>query len=74
MKKTTSGPLVRPGNGSRPKDNEVDTKKLLKALMAFKRGDFSARLPDGWTGLAGKIAGTFNDVIRMNQRMTTELE
>ena len=74
MKKTTSGPLVRPGNGSRPKDNEVDTKQLLKALMAFKRGDFSARLPDEWTGLAGKIAGTFNDVIAINQRMTKELE
>ena len=74
MKKTTSGPLVRPGNGSRPKDNEVDTKQLLKALMAFKRGDFSARLPDDWTGLAGKIADTFNDVIAINQRMTKELE
>ena len=74
MKKTTSGPLVRPGNGSRPKDNEVDTKQLLKALMAFKRGDFSARLPDDWTGLAGKIADTFNDVIAINQRMTKELD
>jgi HAMP domain-containing protein/signal transduction histidine kinase len=42
--------------------------------MAFKRGDFSARLPDHWTGVAGKIADTFNDVIRMNQHMTWELE
>src|SRR6476661_4052423 len=42
--------------------------------MAFKRGDFSARLPDDWTGVAGKIADTFNDVIRTNQRMTQELE
>ena len=42
--------------------------------MAFKRGDFSARLPDDWTGVAGKIADTFNDVIRTNQRMAKELE
>jgi HAMP domain-containing protein len=42
--------------------------------MAFKRGDFSARLPEDWTGVAGKIADTFNDVIRTNQRMTQELE
>ena len=42
--------------------------------MVFKRGDFSARLPEDWTGVAGKIADTFNDVIRTNQRMTQELE
>src|SRR5438034_37963 len=41
--------------------------------MASKRGDFSARLPEDWTGVAGKIADTFNDVIRTNQRMTQEL-
>ena len=42
--------------------------------MAFKRGDFSARLPEDWTGVPGKIADTFNAVIEANQRMTRELE
>src|SRR5207237_35960 len=42
--------------------------------MAFKRGDFSARLPEGWTGVPGKIADTFNAVIERNERMTRELE
>src|SRR6266705_1512934 len=42
--------------------------------MAFKRGDFSARLPEDWTGVPGKIADTFNAVIEANQRMTCELE
>ena len=42
--------------------------------MAFKRGDFSARLPENWTGVPGKIADTFNAVIEANQRMTRELE
>jgi HAMP domain-containing protein len=41
--------------------------------MAFKRGDFSARLPDDWTGIAGKIADTFNKIIGINQRLTKEL-
>ncbi|MBO0695452.1 MAG: HAMP domain-containing protein, partial [Verrucomicrobia bacterium] len=41
---------------------------------AFKRGDFSARLPDDWTGVAGKIADTFNDLIRTNQQLIQELE
>ena len=66
--------MARPNNGSPLKDNQVDNKQLLAALTAFKRGDFSARLPDDWTGLAGKIADTFNDVIATNERMTRELE
>src|SRR6266516_6010506 len=74
MKKSTSVRMRRPGNGSRFNDKELDAKQLLAALMAFKRGDFSARLPDDWTGVAGKVADTLNDVIATNQRMTQELE
>ena len=66
--------MARPGNGSRLNSTELDAKQLLTALAAFKRGDFSARLPDEWTGVAGKIADTFNDVVATNQRMTRELE
>ena len=69
MKRTTSAHVARPRNG-----NEPDAKQLLAALGAFKRGDFSARLPGDWTGIAGKIADTFNEVIRTSQRMTQELE
>src|SRR5437867_3983516 len=64
---------MRPRKSSLRNGGELDTKQLLAALMAFKRGDFSARLPAAWTGVAGKIADTFNDVIRTNQRMTQEL-
>src|SRR5438105_14742987 len=74
MKKNTSIPRARSENGSRLNGDGVDSRQLLTALVAFKRGDFSARLPDDWTGRAGKIADTFNDVIRTNQRMTQELE
>ena len=73
MGKTTSVRLARPGRGSL-NGNELDAKRLLTALVAFKRGDFSARLPDDWTGVAGKIADAFNELIRTNQRMTRELE
>src|SRR5438552_278541 len=61
---------------NRPKTNgsDFDTGQLLAALMAFKRGDFSTRLPDDWTGVPGKIADTFNAVIETNHRMTRELE
>ncbi len=74
MKKKTSIPRARPANRPRLNGDGVDSRQLLTALVAFKRGDFSARLPDDWTGVAGKIADTFNDVIRINQRMTQELE
>jgi HAMP domain-containing protein len=74
MKKASVTKRVRPRNRSETNGSEFDTTKLLAALMAFKRGDFSARLPEDWTGVAGKIADTFNDVIRTNQRMTQELE
>src|SRR2546421_2104176 len=74
MKKETAIPVGPPGNGSRLNGDELDVRQLLAALMAFKRGDFSARLPDDWTGVAGKIADTFNEVIGNNQRMTQELD
>src|SRR5438046_6284775 len=75
MKKNTS-PSRRagPANGSRSGIDECDNGELLRALMAFKRGDFSVRLPDDWTGVAGKIADTFNEVIAKNQRLTLELD
>src|SRR6266513_426141 len=74
MKKTTSIRTLRPRSSSRLNGDGLDSKQLLAALMAFKRGDFTVRLPDDWTGLGGKIADAFNEVIGTNQRMTEELE
>src|SRR6266702_4722025 len=75
MKKTTSASIAHPANGSRFNgENQFELKQLLNALTAFKRGNFSVRLPEDWTGLAGKVADTFNDVIAINERMSRELE
>jgi HAMP domain-containing protein/signal transduction histidine kinase/CheY-like chemotaxis protein len=52
----------------------LDTTQLLNALTALRKGDFSVRLPADWTGVAGKVADTFNDVIELNERMAKELE
>jgi signal transduction histidine kinase/CheY-like chemotaxis protein/HAMP domain-containing protein len=49
---------------------DVDGKALLAALTALKNGDFSVRMPANWSGMAGKIAATLNDIIEMNQQMT----
>ena len=66
MKKIPSPKARQRDAAAAVQSHEVDGKRLLAALMAFKRGDFSARLPDDWTGVAGKIADTFNDVIATN--------
>src|SRR3989442_9218175 len=54
--------------------NSLNTKLLLKALVAFKKGDFSVRLPGEWTGEAGKIADTLNDIIELSDKTAKELE
>src|SRR5205085_323845 len=52
----------------------IDGRTLLRALTALRKGDFSTRLPVDWTGLPGKIADVFNEVVEQNQRMSRELE
>ena len=54
--------------------DSLNTKLLLKTLLAFKKGDFSVRLPGEWTGEAGKIADTLNDIIALCDRKAKELE
>ena len=46
---------------------------ILAGLRTVRDGDFSVRLPGTWTGLAGKIADTFNDIVAANQQMAREL-
>src|SRR5260221_9781960 len=46
--------------------------ELLQAMLAFRSGDFATRLPAGWTGVRGKIADAFNDVLGMNERRSKE--
>ena len=55
---------ARTANGS-DGDFEVN---LLQAMLAFRSGDFSTRLPMGLTGVEGKIADAFNEVVAMSER------
>ncbi|MEI9965476.1 MAG: hypothetical protein WDM92_13110 [Caulobacteraceae bacterium] len=47
---------------------------MLGALRAFRRGDFSVRLPRGLVGVQGEICEAFNEVVELNDRMTREFE
>jgi hypothetical protein len=46
---------------------------LLKVLTSLKRGNFSVRMPEEWTGLQDKIADALNEIIDTHERMAKEL-
>ncbi|SFU64845.1 response regulator [Pseudoduganella namucuonensis] len=48
---------------------QLDVKLLLQTLMALRKGDFTARMPSGWTGIPGKIADTLNEIIETKEKM-----
>src|ERR1051326_8101070 len=52
----------------------LDQKELLKVLAAFKRGDFSVRMPEDGVGVGGKIADTLNEILELNENMCREFE
>ena len=52
----------------------ADFTTILASLQTMRDGDFSVRLPGSWTGLAGKIADTFNEIVAANQQMADELK
>ncbi len=54
--------------------SSVDLGLILAGLQTMRDGDFSVRLPVAWTGLEGKIADTFNDIIAANEQMARELK
>jgi len=51
----------------------LDRSELLKALRAFRRGDFSVRMPANLSGMDGDIAQAFNDVVEMNEALVAEI-
>src|SRR5581483_217081 len=67
-KGTNGSKTSEPGSGQ-----SIDTNRILSALIELKKGDFGARLPVGWTGIAGKVADTFNDLAEMMALSTAEL-
>src|SRR5258708_32858737 len=54
-----------------PRDFE---RMLLRTLTAMKKGDFKVRMPVEFTGGAGKIADTLNDILELSERTAGEVE
>ncbi len=61
------------GGASAPA-NDAFLITILQSLQTMKNGDFSVRLPVSWTGLPGKIADNFNEIVTANERMAFELK
>ena len=62
-----------PVNGVEPPMSECLT-TILQSLKTMKDGNFSVRLPVSWTGLPGKIADNFNEIVTANEQMAFELK
>ncbi|MGH2818841.1 MAG: HAMP domain-containing protein, partial [Actinomycetota bacterium] len=60
-------------NGQRGDDDPV-LQELLDALLGLKRGDFHVRLPARRSGLAGRIAGAFNDCVGLIDKTAREID
>jgi HAMP domain-containing protein/CheY-like chemotaxis protein/signal transduction histidine kinase len=63
-------------NGHRRTRDGIDSAEvslILASLQTMRDGNFSVRLPGYWTGITGKIADTFNEIVAANEHMAGEL-
>ena len=70
-------PVAEKSNGhlsAMAESSSADFAAILASLQTMRDGNFSMRLPGSWTGLAGKIADTFNEIVAANQQMAEELK
>src|SRR3989441_9110642 len=48
------------------------SRELLNAMLALRNGDFAARMPADLSGIDGKIADAFNDIVEVSERRARE--
>ncbi len=73
---TSASPSTKNGssNGTTTEQpGREDLALILAGLQTMRKGDFSVRLPVAWTGIQGKIADAFNDIVAANEQMAAEL-
>ena len=71
-------PSANGGNNREARDLTDDaaavrSRQLLAAMVAFRDGDFSVRLPGDWPGNDGRIAEVFNQTLAYERRITGEV-
>ncbi|MDB5620448.1 HAMP domain-containing protein, partial [Tardiphaga sp.] len=71
-----TGPAVkinRMTNGLGDDPAAARSRQLLMAMVAFRDGDFSVRLPADWSGVEGRIAEAFNQSVAHEERISQEV-
>src|SRR5215467_13631946 len=58
-------------NGHDSRDARL--RQILMAIVAFREGDFTVRLPTDWGDIEGRIAETFNQTIAQEDRISREI-
>ena len=73
--RTEAQAQAQPGPARLPALDLAETRaqQLLAAVVAFRDGDFSVRLPAGWTGTDGQIAEAFNRALSHEDRIAREV-
>jgi HAMP domain-containing protein/CheY-like chemotaxis protein/signal transduction histidine kinase len=66
-------PEEHSGNGEVKFTNGDAMPQILCAMLAFRDGDFTQRLPSEWTGVEGKIADVMNEIMAFSQRRAHEM-
>jgi methyl-accepting chemotaxis protein len=80
-KKQPSETVLGNGKPSRQKvkyipekdSSETHSRLILAMIVAFRDGDFSVRLPAGWTGMDAQIAEAFNQTIAKKEHILKEV-
>ena len=62
-----------PESKSEEESAEARSRQLLTAIIAFRDGDFSARLPNDWIGLDGRLAEAFNQALSHEEHISREV-
>jgi len=74
MEYSSGQTTFEPGNGKPLAVTDTDgfSRALLAAMVAFRNGEFDVRMPPDLTGVNGKIADAFNDIVSVSERRARE--
>src|SRR6188474_2002193 len=64
---------VTNGSGRGHETQDTRNEMLLAAMVAFRDGDFSVRLPSHWPGADARLAEAFNQAISHTERISSEI-
>src|SRR5436190_6511313 len=59
---------LKNGNGNGRVAESLEERKLLDILLAMRKGHFTPRLRVKWSGDAGRIADTVNELMDVHER------